>query len=94
MTFLQKNRENLLNGTERLFPDITDEIDMSSEEEESMVAAEQDSEANAEASENQALPREMSNSSSGISGNISCGELDENLEVKKVFQTSNYDFTQ
>ena len=93
MAILEKNRGNLMNGTETLFPDITEEIDMSSEEEESMVAAEQESDADVDASENQVLPREMSKSSSGLSGNISCGDLDENLEVKKVFQTTNYDFT-
>ena len=52
-----------------------------------MVAAEQESDADVDASEHVPHPREMSDSSSGLSGNISCGELDENLEVKKVFQT-------
>ena len=87
MNILEKNRINIMNGTERLFPNITEEVDLSSEEYESMVAAEQESDADIDASEHVPHPREMSSSSSGLSGNISCGELDENLEVKKVFQT-------
>lgn len=87
MNILEKNRGNLLNGTERLFPNITEEVDLSSEEYESMVAAEQESDADVDASEHVPHPRELSDSSSGLSGNISCGELDEKLEVKKVFET-------
>lgn len=83
-----------MNGTETLFPNITEGIDFSSEESESIVAAEQDeSIAHADASINKVLPREMSSSSSGLSGNISNDELDENIESKKIFQTQNYDFT-
>jgi hypothetical protein len=40
INLLQKNRINLLNGIESLFPDITEDMNFSSEEEESIVAAE------------------------------------------------------
>ena len=59
IVILQKNRMSLLNGTESLFPD---EVNFSSEEFESQVAA------------------ESSSSSSGLSGNISDEDLDENVE--------------
>jgi hypothetical protein len=82
---LERNRVNLMNGTDTLFPDITEDLAFSSEEYESMVAAEQESNADVDALEHQpALKREISESSSGLSGNISLEELDENLEVKKV----------
>jgi hypothetical protein len=75
----------LLNGLETLFPDITDEVNFSSEEEESIVAGEAkvDTEADVLASENEQPPREINSSSSGLSGNISEEDLDENLDNEK-----------
>mgnify|MGYP000094078341 FL=1 len=46
-----------MNGTERLFPNITEDVDLSSEEYESMVAAEQESDADVDASEHAPHPR-------------------------------------
>lgn len=76
---LSKNRVNLMNGAETLFPNITEDVDFSSEEEESLVAAEAkvDSDADVMASENEQKPDFLSASSSGCSGNISEEELDE-----------------
>ena len=72
-----------MNGSETLFPNMTEEVAFSSEEEESQVAAEKQAEA--DDTVDKVLPREMSASSSGLSGNISNEELDENLEVQKIF---------